>query len=55
MQVSTAGLETARKAVKERLEDEKSATKSLGRVVSKLQVFAAIVDEASKVRVLVCM
>lgn len=49
VKANITALENARQVVKENLEGEKSATKSLGQVVSKLQVFAAILDEASKV------
>lgn len=49
VKASTTALEDVRQVVKEQFEEKKSATKSLGRVLSKLQVFAAILDETSKV------
>lgn len=51
VKASATALENVRKVVKEKLEEENSATKSLGRVVSKLQIFAAVADEASKVSI----
>ncbi|KIM82226.1 hypothetical protein PILCRDRAFT_473128 [Piloderma croceum F 1598] len=55
VQASATAIAGAHQAVEDKLEDDSSPAKSMEAIVSKLKVFADIVDEAAKVWKLACV